>query len=621
MKDITLKLLLNDQLTAKLKSTVDSASKSLAGLQNKLNGLKAPETKSGGVSGGVGFSDLVGANVLGSAISSVASGVLAAGESLVASIGNAFNQAAESNRGALGSSGAIASLLGTSFEEAQKIQTQVTGELTKSARTLPGATKDYLDAFNGISDSLSLSGGLTKKGLNDGGQDIVELTALLGQQSGAGSGATSTALGKMLGETGSEALFRIDVFEKVPAFKVNLEKGLSKAGKTLDDFFNMDARQKQEYLVKAKNSLYSEDFLRAMNQAADGQIDTLKSDLFDPVSGVFGFSRILEGLGNTSVFNEVGNLISVLKPMFESINRVLEQLGISFADPMVVLANILINTGNFIKSITSTLNSLNLSGLSFGDIVGKVSSGLSGMIGSAMSGVLSVLKGTNWGEAGYTVTNGLLKGVIWMMDVTTQYIQANSGTIMGMAYEGLRAVVHGLYGMMMAVRDNLPNLFTSVVTLALTSLAQGLGVAITGMAGVLVGAVQGIRDNLVSGFKLVADAVTGAFNSVVSQAQSLLSNLTGGSNSSSNQPNQSGNVSVGNAWNGQNLGSAISREVLNMPQGSKPVIANSSEIIIPRSKAGILNNQINITVNAQLDRVVREVTDALTISLAPLSMV
>lgn len=651
-RTIEVGLKLTDRLTGSLKSVVQSATRELNQLQKKMDGVgsNSPTRSSGLGSSSGGNGSLVGSiaagNLLASGIETIASGVVSAGSRLVGALNSAYQDAAEANRNQLSSTSANAALLGIGFDESAKMTSEISKQLAQSAIKLPGATRDYLDAFNGVSDTLTQSKGLTAKGLTDAGREMVELTAMLGRASGAGSGVTSTVLGKMLGDTGSEALFRIDAFEKVPAFKAILEKDLQKAGRTLDDFFKMDAAAKQDQLIKVKKQLFSDDYVEKMNESMDAQIDTLSSQLFDPTSGVFGFLRDIKVGGiDTTVFKELGK---TFKALSESAQTLFGMVFGGSGDPMVSLASSLIQlrkwaegTGNFLRGFTSSSNPLeNMGTVLISRIQSFVMGGVDQMGQLIQSGGL--------GELGHQIGANLASSISTGMQMVSQFVIANfpaiSSGIMA-AFFGLAQLLNGVIG---GIAQEAPNLIGSALTLGFTMLAAGLGVVLSALTGMVGFMIQDIISSVRQGFGMVKSAVGSAFSSAIQSAMNLgeairsglldiansirsaissaLSNLsslaTQVTQPGSTAGNQPISVMGGSRWLGQNLGlvgvaydgnlmGAIGAEMRNKPSDSHLVIANSSELIVPRDRIGDLNSSINITINAKRDEIVGQVSRAL----------
>jgi hypothetical protein len=530
-------------------------------------------------------------------------------------------------------------LLGIGFKESSKMTDEISATLAASANRLPGSTKDYLDAFNGVSDTLILGKAMTAKGLTAAGTEMVELTALLGQASGAGSGSTSTAIGKMVGDTGSESLFRIDVFEKVPAFKAILEKDLEKSGKTLKDFFKMDSAKKIAVLTGVKQQLFSRDYLDALSGSADGQIDTAMSQLFDPVSGIFGFLRKVR-IGDTgettNVFLELGKLFSAISRMGAAIGKLLG--GGEGLDPMAVFAesisrittwvndfsdvvdllpsggDALTNLGNLYNALMQDLEFAIRSTELGGAIAGVFDSIRRGLESALPPGVIDVL-----GQAWNSMISGGFTGVGFaiLSGMTTVAVSVGEtlGDVVGQVYGWLGVPVGaGFAQIAFAVGESLGKAALSAASQIgqfITSGIEGLGRAIEGALGEATSAVRSVVAGSLSGGVVGAASAVGAAI-MPKYSGNNMHLLNSGTFQGTSQHDRIRNAASGN------LLEAMMQERAMMPSGSELVVANSSELIVPRDRIPeVLSRQtaapqINLAITATtITDVLRQVETAL----------
>lgn len=654
MREVNVKISLKDAFSQALKAATTAAKQELKGLAN----TRIPSQSS--QSGGVGFGTIAAGNVLASAINSVASGVASAGQALVGSLQKQFEASSEIASGQLGATSANAALLGIGFGESAKMTDSISATLAKAANTLPGATKDYLQAFNGVSDTLVLSGGLTKQGLTDAGREMIELTALLGQASKAGSGITSTALGKMIGDTGSEALFRIDAFEKVPAFKALLEKDLEKAGTNLAGFFKMTSAEKQKHLVNVKKSLFSDDYIKEMNKAADAQLDTMASQLFDPVGGVFGFLRKLKVDGaTTTIWQELGKTLGALRKTAES---VLSAFGLGGVDPLVGLAKWLQSVRSWASNLTKAFGSMNPGNLAsnLGSVGKLMIDQITGWAGSMVSGIMASLKSAGGaGKVGETIGKAFGDGVAYLSVAIGGFIAEHGDDILVAGQQFIWGLQKGIMDAMPGILIGLGHIVLGVGQAAIqgaVKLGADLMLAIVPFGGTvssgfasgavtLIGQVgsalsklaSSIGTALMSGVEQFKSAIAAAWNSVSSAIASAASNIGGQVVTSAAAPmvpggaltigalksvfggkysgqhtnlldrlgqrGTNGMSQIGTAFQG-NLLDAIATENRMKPSGSSLMIANSSELIVPREKMNRI--QPNLNLSFQINGTTRE---------------
>lgn len=614
MRTIGVQIDLKDNFTSAVSAAFAKARAEMGKFQNQKSPSIPTQPANQGAGSAFGVGDMVKANVIANALSSVASGIIDAGQKLVGAFQEQFKSSAEMARGQMGATSANAALLGISWQESTKLTEGISADLAKSALKLPGATKDYLDAFNGVSDTLALSGGLTKDGITKAGNEMVELVAMLGKASGSGSGTTSTVIGKMLGDTASESLFRIDAFEKVPAFKAILEKDMEKAGKTLGDFFKMSAADKQNALVSVKQKLFSKEYISAMSDAADSQLDTMVSQLTDPVSGVFGFLRKVKMPGEkgvSTVWNELGKTI---RSIGETGSALVSAIGLGNTDPLVGLINGIRSVRGWIENLTGWFKSLAGGGefISFGADFGQsIGNGLFNLANLIMTNLPAIAFGfvNILGQVG-TIA------LVALGTFTTQVGAALPAWVMSLG-EAVMVAVGGLGSGF----TELTLTFLGGIGPAFLSAATAIGAALSGLPGFIVGGLKGHFESMIS-------AVGSALSDISSRVQAMVQSIPviggmvagkasySGNNLHLMQRQSMGGLDlgrVGNAYSG-NLLDAIRTEKNRMPPGASLVVANSSELIIPRDRIGDMAQPLNLsfTINADTkDQIMNRVSQVL----------
>jgi hypothetical protein len=483
----------------------------------------------------------------------------------------------------------------------------------------------------------------------------------------------------MLGDTGSEALFRIDAFEKVPAFKALLEKDLEKAGKTLGQFFNMDAATKQDAIVAVKKRLFSSEYIAEMNLSMGAQIESMKGKLFDPTSGVFGFLREIrvDGESNT-VFKELGRTFSVISA---KIGEIVESLGIT-GDPLEFIirglksvrefvsgrsginfgaiggmigttgtavismlgkglvfaaqsmaslltkmngseiqGNVAVLTNGIVTSMIGTLRSVNWAGflqalpmaiLGAFALIGNIAIGVIGGLVFSIPDVVSALGGSLFGfiKSLATVLTGAAG--VWVPTVMLTWAEIGSSlsnsfsSLLVILGEGLGNIKNNLSGAFSGLGARVSSAFSEIIA-GVPNALSGIGSAISGLASSIVSQISNMASNALSG--LTSSITGGSTPSRYSgQNQHLLSTsrFSGGLGAMNN---------VGNAFGG--LFDAARLEAQRKPSGSHLVMANSSELIVPRNQiqSMIQPNQISITINSRPNEIVNDVVAALTNAL------
>ncbi|NJR38523.1 MAG: hypothetical protein HC781_06350 [Leptolyngbyaceae cyanobacterium CSU_1_4] len=241
----------------------------------------------------------------------------------------------------------FAAMTGKSFDEAGGFIDRLNNRLAKSAAALPGATQDYatlartiqdnvLDAFKGADGKLS-----DMKGFEDVLAGISESYGVLAAGSGVDIGNTGLGLSKALGGASIAELRQIQIFEQNPAVLNFLDERLKALGaKTLKD---LDIKTRVALVKQAGDKFVTQEFKTRAAETVDGLLQSFKSTLFDPQTGIFGLSRDLspETEGTQSAFTSLNKLLKNLLGgggLFEQVSSILQSLGLT-ADPMQLLAD------------------------------------------------------------------------------------------------------------------------------------------------------------------------------------------------------------------------------------------------------------------------------------------
>lgn len=613
MKDITLILKLNDQLTGKLKSVVGKASAHLKGLQDKLSGVNRETNNQ---FKGIGEEVKLNGSQLTSALGGVATGIAVAGAGLIAAFGKSIKDSDDLSRDTMSASGATSALLGLTFRDALEMQEKLTAKMAERANYLRGDTSHFTRSLNTLTDTLIGTKDFTKQGLSARGQRLVENATLLSVDANKPVQEVTRVLGKLLGESPEKKILRHDAIENNPAIETAITMFSKEKGLSLDGFFDADIETRTQILDKALASIYSKDRVDAMAGTLNGQFETAMGKLFDTKSGVFGFSRDVEfSKGDiTNTYKELGRLFKAFTDLGSSAKTLLEVNGIVFGDPIK----------NFIQGIRGVTGWLQEStGLLFdafnsGDNINarmigeRVGDGIGELLGRLFQG-LGMDDGTftNKVWSALIVLGEGIGGVIHSLDQKfSSWLVSEFGTWWQGFQDNTRKEFAALdtigAGLFKGINDSL-NTFSGNLGNAFTSLFGNVSSAVSGLWGRIQAAIDAIP---------IPSWLRGGSGNA-QQAQSQLA--VGGRYMGQN-------LHLMNAYKGLNMSSlmgAVNNEMIHAPQGSHPVIANSSEVIIPRSKLNQLQNTniINIQLQPHIDRLAQEIYDAVSVSLRPIQMI
>lgn len=577
MKTIEVIIDLKDQLTKNLDSTVGKANAQLKRLQNQIQDTKHSLVRDTNL----GMEKLsINTSQISNAVSGIAIGVTAAGVALIGAITNIVGEAQKVRNQQLNMASTNRSLLGVDWETAKKYATAQRQQLFDASIDTP-VRKESLDGFaaSGMDTLIGgkaidkLTGNFTQLGL-----DLVRRTAVLSEAAGTNAAQAGRAFSEFV-DMGKTSSFNTDQFFTENTTFTNslkdLDKALQKSGKMLKD---LKPEERLKLWSEALTKSVPTEFIAEKSRGLENQLGNAIDSLLDPEQGVFGALRkVKDRFGNsTTVLDQMGLLFSALQNLSGSVGKALGKLGFTL-DPMQTLVT-------SIESFTAAINSFTFPTLD--------ASGLYGIGQSIANGLSSVAQSiTNWfAESGI-------------------YIVANGAAGIGIVLTGFLAQLgNNLSDWLNSQLIEAWNLFVSNTMAEFSALGQ----LATGLADKINGAVSGL-------FSSISSAIQSAISSIPG-----LSRITGSISQPVNRY-AGQNLHWLNAYRGMNLDRAIKTELFNAPPGAKPVIANSSELIVPRDKLHLLGNKsgdfnLTLQINTKVEQIHQEVNKALDYYFGTLSM-
>ena len=583
-----------------------------------------------------GLQGILGQNAIaGAAMGGAITGAINGAKAAVGGLTSALSEAADIQSGNIATAGDFMKMTGKSYAESIGFVDDFTKRMAKLAAALPGQTKDYVTLGKGLTDNLipafqNLDGTLQDSSFAASLDAITKNAALRVANTDATTRQASLAISKALsGSASIKGLARLKFFQENPAVLSTIEKEASRLGTKLED---MTARQRAEVIEKAL--AVPDEIIKASQESIKGLVEGFRSSLFDPQIGLFGLLRDTDiGLeGDQSVLAALSvTAMKILGPggLFAQIGETLKILGLS-TDPMAALFR-------GVTSLNSWLDGLNIAGLAGslvamdGGKLGEMASGLQGqlinwMLGLDWHSISDAVGRAIAGLANYVgamvlnfpVSDAIALGFVIFAAIGRGLITAFQGLDsnfwlgalkgLGLTLAGMLifSFVAGFGGVVIAIAGAIAFLVTTIVQdwqLITATWSQWFGQAfnatfgfinaiLTGMAQLSVGmltgmaqATQAVIGFIADGVAAVGSAVTGLFSRMASAIASL-NPLAAGTGV------RKGSKKVGNAAGGLNFGGlfgALAREMVAMPSGASPVVANSAETILnPGQVSGLI---------------------------------
>jgi hypothetical protein len=581
---------------------------------------------------------------------------------------SSINQGIEAQQSLVMTVGSMATVMSSTYNEAEGLVTKLQGRLANAAATLPGDTEGYISFFRQISDDV----GAINKEMNNGvfntkqyEDEIVNLTSkfqILADQPGLTAAQGTNAFQQILGGTKAEDLGKFEFFKANPSFLNAIQALVKEQGKNLDE---MTKPERYKLLVAALDRAVTDETIDKLSKTLGGQLAALKSTILDPTTGVFGLSRDLDLRleGQQTVINALTESADVLfggkDSLFSQLMILFDTLGLGF-DPMAALYDGIKGVNKQIQRVANIVLLLN-SALSTGENQERIVSDLKRRLGSALSDWTNNLAQNI--EEGIPLVVGFIKDIIQGAIAVSNFADANidEGAIMMAIGRGLVKAFQqnfqfdnvGEFGSFIAgniiatLKNTTPVIAYRFVNYLREAIIEGAVSLVSAyiqnwdsVVTVFSAQFNGLKDGIPASFNIIRTSVTNVildfkigileffsnlgdvWKNAASQVLNLVPNILGnmvrslpGGNlianaiplvanqSAQNTPVANPNYSIGGRFNGQipnaadgflgNLISAFTRESQNMPSGSTPVIANSSEAILNRAQQGQLGRLIN----------------------------
>lgn len=260
-------------------------------------------------------------------------------------VNSKINEASQLQLSNMNAASIFAALTGSRFDEGSRFIDELNDKLAKSAAALPGATQDYKNLAITIQDNLlpafkNAQGKLDTKAFGSGLASVTESYGVLATANGIDSGNAGLALSNLFGGSSIAELKQIEFFEKNPAVINALEEKLKQMGKT--SFKDVDSKEAFKVIDEVGKKFVTDDLKKRASNSVDGLIQSFKSSIFDPTSGIFGLMRDLdpEKEGIQSAFNSWNDILKDLigeDGTFTRFGKLLKAIGVKLIDPMVVL--------------------------------------------------------------------------------------------------------------------------------------------------------------------------------------------------------------------------------------------------------------------------------------------
>lgn len=546
-------------------------------------------------------------------------GITSAANAAVSAVGSIFSESASLQTEMTSSVNTIRAVGNVSMEEAEGVFTTVRDNLNELAGDLPGVTADYLDIYKGIADNVAGIVDLqTEEGKKLFERYNTEISTLGGMLVGTSDGAIQASdanlyLNKFLQGATQSALTQLRAHEQAPALMGIIDKYYQEQGIAWED---ATAEQRAQALEFARRELYPEEVLEEYRNSIDGQVQGFMDTFTNPISGIFGVAREVDG---TSIAAKVEELVTKLlgeDGLFTKIGELAGKLGFTGDEYATLVIGAIDTVMGWVDSLSGWLDKVmklipegGLQGLDFnlGDIYGSVYNTLADAIKSA-----------DWHEIGRSIPTTVFKMIGWGLG-TVASVVTNPSFWSGLGNLLLAlgtAAVQVLGGMITGAIENLGTVLGPIWE-HIKTFFSGIGDWFSDKWSELQDWFSQTWENTLSFLTGIVDNVKGFFNRIPGIFQTLIDNLINIVNQvidnmafglGSHLPDIPTTSPSSSAGNGSTLASGsraigtpdflsnLMAERLRMPAGAVPIIANSAETILNGSQtaqlAGLLQHRV-----------------------------
>lgn len=290
-------------------------------------------------------------------------------------IKNGLFEAAQMQTSMIAASSDLATNLKIPIDDARKVIEDSQVAISEIAAALPGETAGYADIYRSISGTLSkqFSGDDFKKQSEEFTKRIGILAAIRGADAATAGNASNRFLAGTMGF--GEAIVQ-DIFQRNPALYSALLEQLEVMKVDPEDWKNVQQGVRTKIFSAALAKAAPDALIAEFEGTFQGTIETIKTQVFDPIKGLFGIMRRIDSAGNRTVLDAANGVLQSLNNMKDDLVAIAQRLGLNL-DPM----NLLIQVFDTINDVVGRLHLAVLSGDPVGDLQEWISS-MPDMIGN-----------------------------------------------------------------------------------------------------------------------------------------------------------------------------------------------------------------------------------------------
>jgi hypothetical protein len=362
----------------------------------------------------------------------------------VKGVSDGLSDAASKQTEFIASSSDLSQTLGVPMLQAQKLNERLQGELATIAGALPGVTADFVTVQNGLTGTLGKMFTGDEAGYSSNILDMSKRIGLLASMRKVDAGMSASAINRLLaGTSGFGEISQVDIFQKNPMLTDGIRQAADQMGLDVSEFKEWTSKQRLEVIQSGLKFAAPDSLAASFTGTAESILQSMQTNMFDPIIGVFGFLRRIPKMGDRHALDAFAGYLQSFQALMGSLGELGKKLGLK-GDPMeglIVLFDFLAQVNNTIAGVLSGVTIPDLSGvgsgMSFEGVVGFLD-GLAAqaipMFNDLTGRLLNWLGTIDFATLGYQVGNAI--GTLISLGVTN-LTRINWGNIVGILVGGL----------------------------------------------------------------------------------------------------------------------------------------------------------------------------------------
>ncbi|MFB2876874.1 hypothetical protein [Floridanema aerugineum] len=239
--------------------------------------------------------------------------------------------------------------LGVGFDKAKNVVAQTNDEIAKMAAALPGTTAGYNAVFNSLAGTLAKQFRGDTEQFSQVAMDITKRVGVLASIRNVDPGQSGAVIERLInGSSGFAELAQNDILQKNAVFKQALIDQMTALGIDQKQWKQLSNDVRLGIVRKALTVATPDTLIDAFNGTVDSTIESIKSNLFDPMIGVFGFLRKVPSAEGRTVIDAVQGFLQAWLGFSESMGKLASRLGFNFdpLEPLIGVIDFLADIGN-----------------------------------------------------------------------------------------------------------------------------------------------------------------------------------------------------------------------------------------------------------------------------------